>query len=228
MERTKKIALVLNIVVLIMALVGSIMCFGEIYIMETKAIEHGIKLLKFFTLQSNILAGVVALVFIIFLAREQKSKNPIPKFVYLLKYIATIDLIITFLVVALFLGFIAGEGYFSLYVNANFFFHFAIPVICFISFVWFENTPALKFKHTFVGVVHLALYAVFYMTVVLTHFKDGAVDLYYDWYAFAQKGILVAFVCAIIVLGLGYLTAFGLYKIINRKQKTKTLNNNRN
>ena len=217
MERTKKIALVLNIVVLIMALVGSILCFGEIYIMETKAIEHGIKLLKFFTLQSNILAGLVALAFIIFLAREQKSKKLIPKVVYLLKYIATIDLIITFLVVALFLGFIVSEGYFSLYTNANFFFHFAIPILCVISFVWFEGVPTLKLKHTFIGVAHLAVYAVFYMAVVLTHFKDGAVDIYYDWYAFAQKGILIAFISAIIVLSLGYLVSFAIYKIINKR-----------
>ena len=221
MEKKQKIALTLNIVIFAMALVGSVLCFGEIYVVETKPIEHGIKLLKFFTLQSNILAGISALVFVAFLARQAKAKKTMPPIVYILKYIATIDLIITFLVVALFLGFIASEGYFSLYVNANFFFHFAIPVLNAISFVWFENCMALKIKHTFIGLSHLLLYEIFYMAVVLTHFKDGAVDIYYDWYAFAQKGILVAFVCAVIVMLLGYCVAFGLYKIKNKRQHQK-------
>lgn len=216
MEKKQKIALILNIIIFLFAVVGSIFCFGEIYLVYTKPLDHGIRLLKFFTVQSNVFAGITALVYIIFVLRQRKTQKPVPKVVHILRYIATIDLVVTFLVVALFLGFIVEEGYFSLYVNANFFFHFAIPVLNLISFVGFENAPKFKFGYTFIGLIHVVLYSIFYLAVVLTHFKDGAVPLEYDWYAFAHLGLGIAFVCAIIVLGLSYLVSYLLYKINNK------------
>ena len=219
MSKRQKAALVLNIVVFLMAVVGSIFCFGEIYVVFAKPLEHGIKIIKFFTVQSNILAGISALLYLVFAIRKQKSQKPFPFFVHVLKYISTIDLILTFLVVALFLGFIVEDGYFSLYVNANFFFHFAIPVINFISFVFCEEKFDCKFEHTFLGVIHVVIYSFFYLIVVLTHFQNGAVDIKYDWYAFAQLGLPIAFVCSVVVLSISYLSAYLLYKAINKAQR---------
>lgn len=219
MDKKQKIALVLNIIIFVMAVVGSIFCFGEIYIVATKPIEHGFKLFKFFTVQSNVLAGITSLLYIIFLLRENKTKKAIPKTINILRYIATVDLIITFLVVALFLGFIVEEGYFSMYTNANFFYHFAIPVLNLISFVFYENTQKLKLKDTLWGISHLTLYAIFYLTVVCSHFNNGSVDLYYDWYAFAQKGLAIAFVCGAVVFGLGYCVSYILYRIKNKRSR---------
>lgn len=217
MDKKQKTALILNIVIFVLAVVGSIFCFGEIYIIQTKPIEHGIKLLKFFTVQSNVMAGITSLLYIIFFLRERKRKKKIPSFVNILRYIATIDLIITFLVVALFLGFIVEEGYLSLYFNANFFFHFAIPVLNFVSFTFFENSFKLRFRDTFWGMSHLILYSIFYLIIVLTHIKDGAVSLEYDWYAFAQFGFGVLVALAVSVLGAGYLISYLLFKFYNRK-----------
>ena len=100
-------------------------------------------------------------------------------------------------------------------------FHFLIPVLNFIVFLFFEEKPRLKFWHTFVGLSHLLAYAIFYLVVVFTHVTSGSVPLEYDWYAFAQKGLVIAFVCAVVVIALGYLIAFLLYKINNRNQKTQ-------
>ena len=174
---------------------------------------------KFFTVQSNVLAGVVAIVYIIYLITQNKTKKQMPLFVYILKFIVTIDLIITFLVVALFLGFIVEEGYFSLYTNANLFFHFLIPVLNFISFIAFENKRPLKIWHTFIGILHVVLYSIFYLTVVFLHLENGAVDIKYDWYAFTQRGPLGAFICAVVILGFSYLLSFALYKFSTKKIK---------
>ena len=217
MSKKQKIALTLNIIIFLFAVTGSIFCFGEIYITYTKPIEHGFKLMKFFTVQSNVLAGLTSLIYIIYILRENKTQRKIPFWVHILRYIATIDLIITFLVVALFLGFIVEEGYFSMYTNANFFFHFMVPVLNLISFVFYEENPRFKFKHTFIGTLHLILYAVFYIVVVLTHFNNGAIELKYDWYAFAQKGLPIAFICGALVIGVGYLVAYIKKKKKNRK-----------
>ena len=218
MRAKQKVSLIFNILIFLLAFVGSIFCFGEIYLSPTTSIEHGIKLFKFFTVQSNVFAGITSLVYIIFYFREKKTKKQIPFFVTILRYIATIDLVITFLVVALFLGFVTEDGYFSLYLNANFLFHFLIPVLNFISFAFFENSK-LKFRHTFLGLTHLLLYSAFYLAIVLTHFKNGKVPLEYDWYAFAQFGFIIMAVSAAIVLFMGYFTAYVIYIINNRHKK---------
>lgn len=216
MDKAQKTSLIINIITIIITIVGCILCFGEIYIIPTKPLDHGIRLLKFFTVQSNILAGITSLIYIIFLQKQNKTGKQIPSFVHTLRLIATTSLIITFLVVALFLGFIVEEGYFSLYVNANFFFHFLTPILTFISFSFFEKTSSFNFKNVFWGISHLILYSIFYLTVVLTHIQNGKVPLYYDWYAFAQLGIGIAFVCAFIILSLGFLVSFLLYKLKNK------------
>ena len=158
------------------------------------------------------LAGISALIYLIYFFKGRKSKKMLPIGVHYLRFVATVDLVITFLVVGLFLGFITDEGYFSLFVNVNFLFHFAIPVLSFISFVFFENAPKFKFYCTFIGVSHLIWYIIFYLATVLNNYDNGYISIKYDWYAFAQKGLGVSLICAVIVFGIGYLTSFILYK----------------
>ena len=217
MNKKQKTALILNICILILVIVGCILSFGEIHIFETKAYDHGIRLLKFFTVQSNILAGITSLLYIIFLVREVKTKKETPVVIHILRYLTAIDLVITFLVVALFLGFIAEDGYFSLYLNSNFLFHFLVPILNIISFAFFEKAPRFRLIYTFIGLTHLIAYAIFYLTNVIIHYHDGEVELDHDWYAFAHYGLGIAFACAFIILGLGYLISYLLY-LINHKQ----------
>ncbi len=214
----QNVAIILNIIVVVLTILGSIMCFGEIYFAQTKVVAHGIVNLKFFTVQSNILGGLTALLYVIYAIISKRTGKAIPKVVHILRFVACIDLVITFLVVALFLGFITDEGYLSMYVNANLLFHLLIPVLTFVSFVFLEEKNVLTIKHTFWGVLHLVLYSIFYLVVVLTHFNGGTIDLKYDWYAFAQRGLLIAFVCAFVVLSLGYFVSWLLYKLNKQKK----------
>ena len=221
MDKKQKTALSLNIIIFALVVFGCVLSFAEIQFFPTKAYDHGYRILKFFTMQSNLLAGITSLVYIIYLIREVKTKRKIPLYVHILRYIATIDLVITFLVVALFLGFIAEDGYFSMYLNSNFLFHFLVPVLTIISFVIFEKKPILRFRDTFLGLTHLFAYAVFYMINVFVHLKDGVVEIEHDWYAFAHFGVGLMFAFAAGVIGIGYLTSFVLYKIINRRKRKK-------
>ena len=221
MGKKEKIALSCNIVLFLLVIVGSVLAFGEIYIFPTQQIDRGGGLLKFFTVQSNLFGGVTSLLYVIFLLRKRIKGKSIPVSIHVLRFVATIDLLITFLVVALFLGFIVADGYLSLFVNANFLFHFLIPVLNVISFLFFEKKTSLKFWNIFVGLAHLDAYAVFYFVVAFTHFHDGHVTLEYDWYAFAQFGVGIAIAFAVIVLGLGFLVAYALFSINNKISKQK-------
>lgn len=213
MDKREKTSLILNSIIFVLMVVGAIMTFGEILIVDVPLHEHGIKTLKFFTVQSNIFGGIISLIYVIFLVRQAKHNKKMPHSVQVLKFIATVDLVITFLVVALFLGFVVEEGYFSVFVNANFLFHFVIPVLSFISFTFFEDFPDCKKKHIIFGLLHLIAYSIFYLTVVITHFQDGKVDLQYDWYGFAQLGLPIAFVFAVVLLAIGYFVAILIKRI---------------
>ena len=225
MNSKQKISLFLNIIIVIFCIIGCILCFGGIRFVDVPLLDHGIRNLKFFTVQSNIFAGIMSAVYVFCLIKQKNTNKPIPTTVNVLKFIATIDLAITFLVVACFLGFLVEQGYWSLFVNANLLFHLFIPLIGFVSFVIYEDTPLFRFSFTFVGLIHIFLYSIFYYCVVLTHMQDGVVDLKYDWYAFAQLGLPMSFVFALILFGLAYLASFTIYKLNNKFAMTKKPNN---
>ena len=225
MTKKDKLSLIFNCIIFAVTVFACVITFCDILFIEVPVLEHGIKIMKFFTMQSNVLAGIVALLYVIFYVLRSKKGKKFPTILYVLKYIATIDLIITFLVVTLFLGFIVEEGYFTLFVNGNFFFHFFTPVINAVSFICFEEFYLKEFKYTFTGIIHMVLYSIFYMSVVLTHMVDGVVDLKYDWYAFAQKGLPLAFAIALGLLVITYFVGFALWKIKNKQnQKLKESN----
>ena len=216
MNKKKKLSIIFNVLIFVFVLFGSIMAFGKITVIPVSSDSGNI--LKYFTVQSNILAGIVALLYVIFYIKNKDKDIKVPFFVFVLKYIATIDLLITFLVVALFLGFITPDGYISVYYNANFFFHLIVPILNIISFIFFEPFYFVKKIQTLFGVIHLFIYSIFYQIVAISHFENGKVDIKYDWYAFAQNGVIVALLFAVVLLAIGYLTAFAFWKIkINRK-----------
>ncbi|MBO4412545.1 MAG: hypothetical protein J5779_00825 [Clostridia bacterium] len=212
MNKKQKIALVFNIAIFLLVVVGCVLCFN----VKSDPLGHAIKVLNYFTIQSNIFAGITSFVYIIFLVRANKSNKKIPKAVCILRYIATIDLILTFLVVTLFFGFIAEKGYLSMFENANLFFHLIIPVTNFVSFVFFENELKFKISYTLFGLIHVVIYCIYYIIVYLSHYENGEVPEKYDWYYLTKFGIGWAFVIAIVTVAIGYLISFVLYKTKNR------------
>ena len=218
MNKKEKLAFCFNLAIFVFSVFGSVLAFFQIRLTPAPLDDSEYGVIRYFTVQSNVLAGIVALLYLVFYLKNKSADKKVPLPVNILKYVATVDLTITFLVVALFLGFIAPDGYFSVYTNANFFFHLIIPLLNVVSFVYFEPFYLNKKVLTLFGIVHLFLYSVFYQIVALSHFENGKVDIKYDWYAFAQNGVIVALLFAVVLLAIGYLTAFAFWKIkIKRK-----------
>ena len=93
MNGKQKTALILNIIIFIFMVVGTIMTFAEIKFVDVTIHEHGLKVLKFFTVQSNLFGGIVSLIYVIYLLRQSKTGKPIPHALNVIKFIATIDLV---------------------------------------------------------------------------------------------------------------------------------------
>ena len=179
-----KISLTLNIIIFILTLTATIIMFSgfsfmNMYkpVLETTKIE----MLKFFTVQSNIFAGIVSLLFATKQIKLLKDNNyDIPKIYYILKLMATTAVGLTFFVVFAYLGPISKDGIPSMLMNSNLFFHLIIPVLCILNFILFEKNNKLNFKYTFYGLIPTVIYAFYYLINILIHMENGRVSPIYD------------------------------------------------
>jgi hypothetical protein len=138
---------------------------------------------RYFTVDSNILAGIVALVYLIYSARNKR--NVMPRWLSFLKLAATTGVTLTMMVTVCFLAPVSDRGFFALFKNSNLFLHFVIPVLCIISFIFFEPVEKqLRFSHTLIGIIPMFIYSIFYTTNVLLHLENGKPTFQYDLYGF--------------------------------------------
>ena len=216
-----RISFWINIVIAIFTLVASIIMFTGfkfMYLYEPILESTKIGMLRFFTVQSNIFMGIVALVFAF---KERKVLNgeisDISTKMYILKLMSTTAVGLTFFVVFTYLGPISKEGIPSLLMNSNLFFHLIIPVLSMLNFAIYERTNKLKFKYTFLGVIPTILYAVYYIINVLIHMENGKASPIYDWYWFVQNGVWFAIIVAPMILLITYIISLILWRLNKRK-----------
>ena len=210
--KTMKISLIINIIIFIFTIVASIIMFTGFKFMygyETVLESTRIGMFRFFTVDSNLFMGIIALLFAI---EEKKvldgKKEEISTKMYVLKLMATTGVGLTFFVVFMYLGPIAKGGIPSMIMNSNLFFHLLIPVISMLNFMIFEKTNKLKFKHSFYGVIPMIVYGIYYLGNVLIHVENGKVSPKYDWYWFVQNGIWTAVIVVPMILIFTYGISF--------------------
>ena len=212
----KKAALTINIIIVLLTIFASILMFTGI------KITHGVEpilettklgMLKFFTVQSNMFMGIIALLFAIL---ELKNKE-ISKNMYRLKLMSTTAVSLTFIMVFIYLGPIAPNGIISLLQNSNIFFHLVIPVLSIINLILFEKTDKLNLKDTLYGLVPTLLYSSMYTTNILIHMENGKVSTKYDFYWLAQHGVQASLMSILMIPLLTYIISFTLFKLNKRR-----------
>ena len=211
----KKLSLIINIIIFILTVFASFIMFTGIKITHgAEPILETTKLgmFKFFTVDSNLFMGIIALLFII------KNKS-ITKNMYRLKLMSTTSVTITLLVVLAYLAPISEDGLKSMLQNSNMFFHLIIPVLSIINFTIFEKTEKLKMKDTLYGLIPTMIYALFYILNLIIHIENKKVSPIYDWYWFAQNGIIQAIITAITLIITTYIITLILWKLNKRRTK---------
>ena len=170
--------------------------------------------IRMFTVQSNFISGIVALILVIFeILILLKKKSDLPTWLKKIKMVTTTGVTLTFLVVVFYLGFVAiaeGYSYFIVFRSTNICFHFLTPVSAILSFILFESTDRINFKYTFFNMIHMVSYTIFYSINVFTHLNsDGSVNRNYDWYYFVlgekYTFIFVVLGMLLITYGIGFL-----------------------
>ena len=160
-------------------------------------VEYGWFYIATFTVQSNILLGIIALFGTVFGIRSLKKTKPLPRKFLVLYLMAASAAMLTSLTVIFFLApirAISGKNYFDMFLGPMFFFHFFNPFLSAAAFIYL--TPAIRFAKDdgYMALLPPALYAVPYiLNVIILH-------TWYDFYNFTFGGKNWAVVFVFIVI----------------------------
>ena len=220
MTKLPKISFFLNLLILIMTIFATWAMLTGFHFMTEPGKPAALsaanaKAFKYFTVDSNVFAGIISLVMMIVQVLITKGRlNSIPKPVQFLKLAATTGVSLTMLVTVLFLAPFQ-FGFFALFTDSNFFLHLIIPLVCIITFVFFEPAE-IPMLQTFAGTIPMLIYGVFYGTNIILHLENGQTSQTYDWYGFLAGGFNTIWLVALIIFGFTWLIAF-LLTAANKK-----------
>ena len=182
--RRTKAAAILNILIILEAVVGTVLM---LFFRDGDALlaSSGVENLKYFTVLSNEFCGLVA-VWTLILAVRRKAPP------MLLKLMAAAAVGLTFLIVAGFLGLLYGHRF--MYKNANLFFHLILPLTAMAEYVLLPVPKGgVPFKWTFCTMIPVFLYGSVYLTNNLVNGTGEWPDTN-DFYGFLNWGLPVGIV----------------------------------
>ncbi|MBO7662137.1 MAG: hypothetical protein J6U01_02075 [Clostridia bacterium] len=163
--------------------------------------------LKYYTVDSNILMGIAALVAAVAQWRVMKGKaREVPRWTLVLTLAGTVSVTLTMLITIFFLGPTIGRvyGFFSLFANSSLFLHLINPVTAIFVFLRYERSDRIPFRLTPLAILPTVLYAVYYVALTLQHITNGAVEAGYDWYGFFAFGIDIWWLVVAVILLITY------------------------
>lgn len=142
-------------------------------------LSHGLKQFRYFTVLSNTFCAIAALL----MAISQIGGN-VSRTVFLLKYLGTVSVTLTFLTVLLFLA--PSQGGFAQWFGGDFFYvHLAGPLLAIASFCLLEKRP-MRLGTAMLGLVPMLLYGAVYVYKVILAPED---ERWEDFYGFNRNGM---------------------------------------
>ena len=211
-SRTKTcVSLVLNIAIAVLvagAVVAMITLGGD------ELAADGVGAFQFFTVDSNILVAVAAVVCAIYQVRILQGKaTALPRWAQVLKLAGTAAVALTFLVVLCFLVPLADMPIAAMYGGSNFVLHLVSPLCAVAAYVFLDGMQrASATSLIWCGLPTLA-YEVYYGITAFSHMQGGQVPLQYDWYHFLAAGPAMAAVIAPLFLAITLITALALNRL---------------
>ena len=180
----------------------------------------GAEMFKFFTIDSNVLMGVIALFTALQLRQVIRGQREDLSTACYVRYLAgTVGVTLTMLVTVFFLEPTMAPqfGLFALFAGSNFLLHLFNPLLAIVTFTVFEKTRKIPFRHTLTGIVPMVLYAVFYLANCMRHAVNGMVDIAYDWYGFLAGGVKTVWIVIPVIFLFTWLISIALWRLNRRK-----------
>ena len=141
-------------------------------------LANGRHSLRYYTILSNLLSGFAAL-----LVAVCVTEQGLPFGVWLLKYVGTAAVTVTFLTVMVFLG--PTLGYRAMFEGTEFFLHAAGPLLALLSFCFMERFHTLSFPLSLTGMLPVLLYGPVYAWKVMFCPESRRWD---DFYGYTKGG----------------------------------------
>lgn len=223
----KKISsIVVKLMIVISATIGILSTMGM------GGFMGGTKTLLFFTVQSNIWIAAICLIFVVLeIIGWIKGINLKRNWLYIIKFMFTVSITLTFLVFAVLLAPQIIKIYPSyLSTPSNLCCHYITPILAIIDFTLFDTDWDSKRKHSLFSAIMPLYYLVFSMicSVSGVAFDDKGTTVPYffldyktfGWFRIGDGGIGVFYwivIIVILVLGMG----LGFYAINRLMKKTK-------
>ena len=175
---------------------------------------HGTENLVFYTVDSNILMSLCALVIIILLL---KNEYALPHWFHIVIMAGAVSVGVTFATVAFFLApgqALAGRGYFSLFRRSNLFLHLINPLLGCADFIWLIPHRKYSMTECLYGMIPTAIYGIVYTIMVVF------VKKWMDIYNFTFGGHYeLAPIPMITILAVSFGIAVLLTRLHNRMQR---------
>ena len=180
----------------------------------------GAEMFKFFTIDSNVLMGIIALFTALQLRQVIRGQREDLSTACYVWYLAgTVGVTLNMLVTGFFLEPTMAPqfGLFALFAGSNFLLHLFNPLLAIVTFTVFEKTRKIPFRHTLTGIVPMVLYAVFYLANCMRHAVNGMVDIAYDWYGFLAGGVKTVWIVIPVIFLFTWLISIALWRLNRRK-----------
>ena len=204
-KKFKILNIISNSLVFLLVLTSIIWIVSVTKYGEDQLLANGWEMLKFFTVESNIFVGLASLISLIFVLVDKYY----PRWLCVLKYVATGTVTLTFLTVMFYLG--PTLGFKSMLQDANLFMHLITPILAIAHLFLLEpKIPNMRFVNSsIVSVFPMFAYGVAYLFNVFVH--DGYGNTKYDWYYFGALGPGVGIAMFFVMLIGTYIIGVGLY-----------------
>ena len=219
MNKREKLSIIFNCLIFIFTLFATIsMIIGFKFMGQLEVLsERNFKSFKYFTVDSNVFAGLVSLAYVIYkLTANGKKRSVMPRAFYILKLAAATGVTLTMMVTVFYLAPTSNGNFLHYFMNSNFFMHLITPLLCIISFIFFEAAEPQKLIMSVPGIIPMLLYSFFYTPNVLLHLDNGKVVRAYDWYNFLAGGAQTVWIVVPVLYLITWSFALGLWAL-NRK-----------
>ena len=219
MNKREKLSIIFNCLIFIFTLFATItLIIGFKFMGQFEVLSsRNFKSFKYFTVDSNVFAGLISLAYVIFkFSQDGKKQSTLPGTFYILKLAATTGVTLTMMVTVFYLAPTSNGNFLHYFMNSNFFMHLITPLLCIISFIFFEAAEPQKLIMSVPGIIPMLLYSFFYTPNVLLHLDNGKVVRAYDWYNFLAGGAQTVWIVVPVLYLITWIFALGLWAL-NRK-----------
>lgn len=168
--------------------------------------KMGGKSYMYYTILSNILAGISSGILVYFLNRKLKYNTPIPRLLLIVRLLAATCLALTFLVVIFVLSWSVKKdskgkkitAIFLIFCDSNLIQHLLGPIFTCLSFMLWEVDYIMPIKYIFLPLIPTFIYG----AVLVPLNAAGIVDGPYPFLKVRKQSVGISFLWAFIIIGI--------------------------